>query len=90
MKLHLNSNQVILLPAECGQDLFPFAIQRGIGKQLMAVAWQEAKRMQKKIIGLVVIDTNINAIEFYKKIGFEIHSRTILDIPYFKEALKGM
>lgn len=63
---------------------------RGIGKQLIAVALQEAKRMDKEIIWLVIIDTNVNAIEFYKKIGFEIHSRTILDIPYFKEELKGM
>jgi len=47
-------------------------------------------KKDKEIIWLVVIDTNTHAIEFYKKLGFEIHSRTILDIPYFKEALKGM
>ena len=62
-------------------------------EELVSNLWQwlgKKQKGEKKIIWLVVIDTNINAIEFYKKIGFEIHSRTILDIPYFKEALKGM
>jgi ribosomal protein S18 acetylase RimI-like enzyme len=63
---------------------------KGIGKKLMALAIQEAKNGDKEIIWLGVIDTNINAIEFYKKAGFEIYDQTRLDLPYFKEELKGM
>lgn len=37
-----------------------------------------------------MIDTNTRVIEFYKKIGFEMCDKTVLDIPYFKEELKGM
>jgi len=37
-----------------------------------------------------VIDKNTSAIEFYKKMGFEICGKTALDIPYFKDELKGM
>jgi ribosomal protein S18 acetylase RimI-like enzyme len=63
---------------------------KGIGKKLMAVALLEAKRLRKEIIWLAVIDTNRHAIEFYRKVGFELHEKTALDIPYFKEELKGM
>tara|TARA_B100000809_G_C14980294_1_gene474259 strand:+ start:259 stop:417 length:159 start_codon:yes stop_codon:yes gene_type:complete len=39
---------------------------------------------------LSVIDTNKTAIAFYEKLGFKFHSKTILDVPYFKKELKGM
>ena len=51
------------------------------------------KLMQEKgktIFFLCVIDSNKNAIAFYERLGFEYHSKTILDILYFKEDLKGM
>jgi diamine N-acetyltransferase len=43
-----------------------------------------------KTLFLCVIDTNTNAIAFYKKLGFTRHGTTRLDLSYFKEELKGM
>ncbi|HZE82805.1 MAG TPA: GNAT family N-acetyltransferase [Puia sp.] len=62
----------------------------GIGKKLIGLALEIGKRMGKELIWLGVIDSNENAIAFYKKMGFHIHDKTRLDIPYFKEELKGM
>ncbi len=39
---------------------------------------------------LCVLDTNIDAIRFYKKAGFKFHSKTRLEVPYFKDELRGM
>ena len=63
---------------------------KGIGKQLMAVAVQRAVQLEKEFIWLGVIDTNLGAIEFYKKSGFAIHDKIQLEILLFKEELKGM
>ena len=43
-----------------------------------------------KNLFLCVIDSNENAITFYKKLGFQLHGTTSLDIRCFKEELKGM
>jgi ribosomal protein S18 acetylase RimI-like enzyme len=71
MKLHLNSN-LPGYPSVNGMEVDKIYFRltfkvRGIGKQLMAVALQEAIRMLKETIWLVVIDTNINAIKFYRR-----------------------
>jgi len=94
MKLHLNSsfpgeNSINGMEIEKIYFRLPFK-GKGIGKKLMMVALQEAKNLRKEIIWLGVIDTNASAVAFYKKIGFEICEKTVLDIPYFKEELKGM
>ena len=62
----------------------------GIGKLALNDIIQKTKNSGKESIFLRVIDTNENAIAFYEKLGFKFHSKTILDIPYFKEELKGM
>ncbi|MDY8137279.1 GNAT family N-acetyltransferase [Aquimarina sp. 2201CG5-10] len=62
----------------------------GIGKLALKDIIQKTKNSGKESVFLCVIDTNKNAIAFYKKLGFEFHSKTTLDIPYFKEELKGM
>ena len=62
----------------------------GIGKLALKEIIQIAQEQGKKHIVLDVIDTNKNAIAFYEKLGFYFHSKTTLDIPYFKEELKGM
>lgn len=61
-----------------------------IGKRLLDLAFDIAKRNKKEIFWLSVIDTNVEAISFYEKIGFQFHSKTQLDYPKFKEELKGM
>jgi len=62
----------------------------GIGKAAMRDIINIAKNKGAKSIFLCVIDTNLSAIAFYKSLGFTFHSNTTLDIPYFKEELKGM
>ena len=62
----------------------------GIGKLALNDIIQKTKNNGKKSVFLCVIDTNKNAIAFYEKLGFKFHSKTTLDVPYFKEELKGM
>jgi diamine N-acetyltransferase len=62
----------------------------GIGKLAMSEIINNVEKRNKKYLFLGVIDTNISAIAFYEKIGFKYHSKTRLDIPFFKEELKGM
>ncbi len=62
----------------------------GLGKLLMDQAFQTARELEKKIIWLGVIDTNVTAFAFYKKLGFKELDKTRLEMPYFKDELKGM
>ncbi|MEE9361176.1 MAG: GNAT family N-acetyltransferase [Cellulophaga sp.] len=63
---------------------------RGYGKKALTEIIGKATIQEKKILFLCVIDSNKGAIAFYKKLGFKFHSKTRLDVPYFKEELKGM
>lgn len=63
---------------------------KGIGKSALKEIIKRTTARGIKNIYLGVIDTNKDAIAFYKKLGFEYHSKTRLDIPYFKDELKGM
>jgi len=62
----------------------------GIGKLALKEIIKRIEKLGKSNLFLSVIDTNVNAISFYEKLGFKFHSKTTLDIPYFKEELKGM
>jgi ribosomal protein S18 acetylase RimI-like enzyme len=62
----------------------------GIGKLALKEIILKTKNSGKESVFLCVIESNENAIAFYEKLGFEFHSKTTLDIPYFKEELKGM
>ena len=62
----------------------------GIGKLALIEIIKITKAQDYKNMFLCVIDTNANAIAFYEKLGFNFHSKTILDVPYFKAELKGM
>ena len=61
----------------------------GIGKKALLEIIASARTVGKEYILLTVIDTNVPAIAFYEKHGFAFHSKTRLEIPYFKEELKG-
>jgi ribosomal protein S18 acetylase RimI-like enzyme len=54
------------------------------------LAIELGRLLKKEMIWLGVIDNNLNAIEFYERMGFEFYDKTQLDLPYFKEHLKGM
>jgi ribosomal protein S18 acetylase RimI-like enzyme len=62
----------------------------GYGKIVMNEIINRILQKGKKIFFLRVIDTNRNAIAFYEKIGFEFHSKTRLEVPHFREELRGM
>lgn len=74
--------KIYILPAEKGT---------GLGKKVMQELIERVKSMPgKNVFFLCVIDTNLPAIAFYEKLGFRFHSKTRLDIPFFKEELKGL
>ncbi len=94
MKLHLNSNLPDRLSQE-GLEIEKIYFLRkyqgkGLGKKLISKAFDLAQQLQKKIVWLAVLDTNESSIQFYTKLGFVQHSKTSVDLPYFKEELKGM
>jgi len=62
----------------------------GIGKMALNYIIKKTENIGMKSLFLCVIDSNEDAIAFYEKLGFKFHSKTILDVPYFKEELKGM
>ncbi len=70
--------------------LLPEFKGRGLGKAAMAEIVEMLKNKGGLTLFLYVIDTNTNAIAFYKKLGFTVHSTTRLELPNFKEELKGM
>lgn len=94
MKVKLNSNllnHAAVTEMEIEKLYFRKEYQgRGLGKKLMACAFELGREQKIQIIWLGVIDTNERAIKFYQKLGFTFHDKVILDIPYFKGELKGM
>ena len=63
---------------------------KGIGKFALLSIIKEMKALNKKSLILDVIDTNLNAIAFYKKLGFKKTGKITLDAPFFKDELRGM
>ncbi|MEL6867279.1 MAG: GNAT family N-acetyltransferase [Bacteroidota bacterium] len=63
---------------------------QGLGKQALQQIITILRQQEVDLLFLCVIDTNLTAIAFYQKLGFQFHSKTILDVPSFKEELKGM
>jgi ribosomal protein S18 acetylase RimI-like enzyme len=62
----------------------------GIGRRALEDVIELLKGRGKKILFLSVIDTNQPAIALYENLGFQFHSKTRLEIPFFKEELRGM
>ncbi|MDG1058424.1 MAG: GNAT family N-acetyltransferase [Flavobacteriaceae bacterium] len=62
----------------------------GIGNLAFDVLLQQTELQRKESMSLCVIDTNVNAIRLYEKLKFNFHSKTRLELPFFKEELKGM
>ena len=89
------NNSLPNLPIEDGIEIekiyvLPAFKGMGIGKLTVNEIIKKTKELGKKILFLCVLDTNKDAITFYEKLGFKFHSKTTLDIPYFKDELKGM
>lgn len=62
----------------------------GIGTSVIKQFIEIVRSKEKKILFLYVIDQNSAAIRFYEKTGFKYHSKTVLDVPFFKEEFRGM
>ena len=62
----------------------------GIGKKALKEIVKITQERGKKILFLDVLDTNKNAIAFYEKLGFKFHSKNRLQLPYFKDELRGL
>jgi diamine N-acetyltransferase len=73
--------------------LYKNAAGKGIGKQLMALALQRAKELKKEILFLKAMNSSLDAIAFYQKLGYTICGSLQLPMPEFslmKEAYRGM
>jgi diamine N-acetyltransferase len=69
------------------------AAGRGIGRQLMELALQRAKMLEKEILFLKAMDSSLDAIAFYQKLGYTICGSLQLPMPAFalmKEEYRGM
>jgi len=62
----------------------------GIGTFLANFCFEIAATKSKKFIWLKAMDSSIEAIRFYAKMGFEICGTAHLDFPQMKEEFRGM
>ncbi len=93
MKLKLNSKLDEQHESGIEVDKIYFRPQfqgKGIGRMLIIEAINLGKKIGRKIIWLGVIDTNTEAKSFYQKLGFKEYDKARLELPYFREELKGM
>ena len=92
-KLNLSPKGIHLPSGLCELEkiyLLPKYIGKGIAKQALSSVLHHAKAEGKKTVYLYVIETNTNAIGFYRSFGFEIESKTQFNAPDFKEELRGL
>ena len=92
-KLNFNPKDIDLSPGLCELEkiyLLPKFIGKGIAKQALRSVLHHANEEGKKAVYLYVIDTNTNAIAFYRSFGFEIVSKIQFNAPDFKEELRGL
>ncbi|MES2328947.1 MAG: GNAT family N-acetyltransferase [Bacteroidota bacterium] len=63
---------------------------KGIGKQLMLLSEEIAREHKKELIILKAMDTSIDAINFYQKMGYAKFGSLVLPFPQMKEEFRGM
>ena len=63
---------------------------KGIGKAALQEAINRIGKFKKAMMFVGVVDSNIGAISFYEKFGFKYHDKIRVDIPFFKEELRGL
>ena len=69
------------------------AMGKGLGKKLMELALHKAQELKKDFIFLKAMDSSLDAIEFYKKLGYVISGSLQLPMPVFslmKKEYRGM
>lgn len=63
---------------------------KGIGTQLLYFTFNLAKRQEKEMVWLKVMDSSTGPIRFYEKMGFQICGTYRLSFPEMKQELRGM
>lgn len=63
---------------------------KGVGKQLILLSEEIAHSHKKEMIFLKAMDTSLDAVNFYQKMGFTKCGTYILPFPQLKEELRGM
>lgn len=63
---------------------------QGIGKMLMLFAEQKALELKKEMIFLKAMDSSLDAIRFYQKMGYKTCGTWQLPFPLMKESYRGM
>jgi GNAT superfamily N-acetyltransferase len=63
---------------------------KGFGKQLMLLSEEIAREHKKEMIFLKAMDTSLDAISFYQKMGYAKCGTYVLPFPQLKEELRGM
>jgi diamine N-acetyltransferase len=66
------------------------ATGKGIGKELVRLTFEVARKNNKDIVWLKAMDSSSGSIGFYKKMGFDIIGTYTLPHQLMKEELRGM
>ncbi len=66
------------------------ATGKGIGKQLMELSETVAKQHHKNRIFLKAMDSSLNAIGFYQRMGYTVCGKLVLPFTQMKETYRGM
>lgn len=63
---------------------------KGVGKQLLAWLEEEARKKQYELIWLDTMDKQLQAFEFYKKLGYQYHSHCFLNFELLFDEVRKM
>ena len=63
---------------------------KGIGNKALKEIIKLAKERAVKNLYLDVLDSNTKAFDFYQRLGFVLHAHERLQLPYFKDDLRGL
>jgi GNAT superfamily N-acetyltransferase len=63
---------------------------KGVGKKLMQLSEEIARDHQKEMIFLKAMDTSLDAISFYQKMGYAKCGMYVLPFPQMEEQFRGM
>lgn len=81
-KGHVPKPELLAYPAHLHIDILPDGQGKGMGRKLIEVFCNKLKEMKVPALHLEVGKRNLNAIQFYKKVGFHIIKEYEYSIAY--------
>jgi GNAT superfamily N-acetyltransferase len=66
------------------------AAGKGTGRELMLLSEDIAKRHNKQLVFLKAMDSSVDAIGFYQKMGYQVCGSHMLPFPLMQEKYRGM